>query len=75
MTLRLRVVTHNLSFSGASLLAEGGAEVIEQTCPWCEASLKVELRVITDDESNTCPECLTTWSLEDEPVVELALAA
>jgi len=49
--------------------------MVEQTCPWCEARLKVELRVVTDDEVNTCPECLTTWSLEDEPAVELALAA
>ena len=68
-------MTHNLSFGGASLLAQGGAEVVEQKCPWCEAKLKVELRVVTDEDVNTCSECLTTWSFEDEPDVVLALAA
>jgi ribosomal protein L37AE/L43A len=41
------------------------------TCPWCEAELV--LRVATDEQS--CPECGTTWSYEDEDVEELALAA
>ena len=49
--------------------------MVEQTCPWCEAKLKVELRVVTEDAYQTCAECLTTWSFEDEPVYELALAA
>ena len=49
--------------------------MVEQKCPWCEATLRVELRVVTDDEAQTCPDCLTTWSLEEEPEVELALAA
>lgn len=49
--------------------------MLEQTCPWCEAKIKVELRVLTGDEAQTCPECLTTWAFEDEPVYELALAA
>jgi Zn-finger nucleic acid-binding protein len=49
--------------------------MVEQTCPWCEATLSVELRVVTDDEAQTCPECLTTWLIEDEPTLELALAA
>jgi hypothetical protein len=47
----------------------------QQTCPWCEASIKVELRVVTDDDAQTCPECLTTWSFDEEPQVELGLAA
>jgi hypothetical protein len=50
-------------------------KVIEQSCPWCEAKLQVELRVATEDDAQTCPECLTTWMLEDDPVYELALAA
>jgi hypothetical protein len=49
--------------------------MVEQTCPWCEATLKVEPRVVTDADSQTCAECLTTWMLEDEPVYEMALAA
>jgi hypothetical protein len=49
--------------------------MVEQACPWCEAALRVELRVVTDGEAQTCPECLTTWAYEDEPVYELALAA
>ena len=49
--------------------------MVQGTCPWCEATLLVELRVVTDDDSQTCPECLTTWTFEDEPVYELALAA
>jgi hypothetical protein len=35
----------------------------------------VELRVVTDADSQSCPECLTTWRLEDELEAELALAA
>ncbi len=49
--------------------------MVEQKCPWCEASLRVELRVVTDADAQTCPECLTTWWLEDESEAELALAA
>lgn len=49
--------------------------MVEQSCPWCEAKLNVELRLVTDDDSQTCSECLTSWRFEDEPVYELALAA
>jgi predicted Zn finger-like uncharacterized protein len=49
--------------------------MVQQTCPWCEAAFRVELHVVTDDESGNCPECLTTWTYEEEPVLELALAA
>ncbi|MEA2677648.1 MAG: hypothetical protein QOJ81_1789 [Chloroflexota bacterium] len=49
--------------------------MVEQKCPWCEAGLRVELRVVIDTASQTCPECLTTWWLEDASEVELALAA
>jgi len=44
----------------------------DTTCPWCEAELV--LRVVGDEQS--CPECGTTWSYEDErDVDELLLAA
>ena len=43
----------------------------DSQCPWCEAELM--LRVVDDEQ--TCPECLTRWSYEDETDVELALAA
>ncbi|HUP83339.1 MAG TPA: hypothetical protein VM284_04020 [Candidatus Limnocylindria bacterium] len=49
--------------------------MVEQNCPWCEAPLRVELHVVTDDEAGACPECLTTWTYENDPVYELALAA
>jgi predicted Zn finger-like uncharacterized protein len=49
--------------------------MVEQSCPWCEATLRVEAAAITIDDAQTCPECLTTWMLEDEPAIELALAA
>ena len=69
-------MTHKLSFAAAKLYApKEVSRVIDQSCPWCEAKLSVELRVVTDDDSQTCPECLTTWTFEDEPVYELALAA
>lgn len=40
-------------------------------CPWCDGDMgaaAIEVR------EQTCPECMTTWCYEDEPV-ELALAA
>ena len=40
-------------------------------CPWCEADLV--LRLVSDEQ--TCPECGTTWSYEDEATEELPLAA
>ena len=44
----------------------------DTTCPWCEAELV--LRVVGEEQS--CPECGTTWSYEDErDVDELLLAA
>jgi hypothetical protein len=47
-------------------------EMNDTTCPWCEAELV--LRVVGDEQS--CPECGTTWSYEDEvSEVELPLAA
>ena len=69
-------MTHKLSFAPANLDApKEVSRVIEQSCPWCEAGLRVELRVVTDADAQTCPECLTTWWLEDEPAAEMALAA
>ena len=49
--------------------------MIEQCCPWCEATLRVDPAAIARDDEQTCPECLTTWVLEDESELELALAA
>jgi hypothetical protein len=49
--------------------------MIELSCPWCEEPLRTELHVVREDEAQTCPECLTTWQLEDEPIYQLAQAA
>jgi Zn-finger nucleic acid-binding protein len=44
----------------------------DMSCPWCEADLV--LRVVDDEQ--TCPECGTTWSYEDEAAeIELLIAA
>jgi Zn-finger nucleic acid-binding protein len=43
----------------------------DMMCPWCETEL--ELRVTEDEQ--TCARCGTTWLYEDEPEVELLLAA
>jgi hypothetical protein len=40
-------------------------------CPWCDAELV--LRLVADEQ--TCHECGTTWSYEDDVVEELAMAA
>lgn len=52
-------------------ITEESFEMNDTSCPWCEADLV--LRVIDDEQ--TCPECGTTWSYEDEHAVELPLAA
>lgn len=49
--------------------------MVEQSCPWCEATLRVDATVVAADGEQTCPECLTRWVLEDEAEHELALAA
>jgi transposase-like protein len=46
-------------------------EMNDMSCPWCEADLV--LRVISDEQ--TCAECGTSWSYEDETADELPLAA
>jgi len=43
----------------------------DTTCPWCEAELV--LRVVGEEQS--CPECGTTWSYEDETEVDAHLLA
>jgi uncharacterized Zn finger protein (UPF0148 family) len=43
----------------------------DMTCPWCETELV--LRRAGDEQ--TCPECGTKWSYEEEQEEELALAA
>ncbi len=51
---------------------EEDARVSDERCPWCEADFV--LRIV--DVSQTCSECGTTWSYEDESEDdELALAA
>jgi ribosomal protein L37AE/L43A len=47
------------------------SEMNDSNCPWCEADLV--LRVVSDVQS--CQECGTTWSYEDEIADELPLAA
>jgi hypothetical protein len=39
------------------------------TCPWCESGLEQ-----LASQEQQCPECLTTWTYEEEPE-ELGLAA
>ena len=46
--------------------------MVEQSCPWCEESLMVEVEPRSDEGS--CPLCLTSWSYVEEPI-ELAAAA
>lgn len=46
--------------------------MIEQTCPWCQETLSMELEPATAEQ--TCPLCLTSWSYVEEPA-ELAAAA
>ena len=46
-------------------------EMNDVSCPWCEAELV--LRLVGDDQ--TCAECGTTWSYEDDEMVQLPLAA
>ncbi|HEY7024910.1 MAG TPA: hypothetical protein VH371_08125 [Candidatus Limnocylindrales bacterium] len=47
------------------------AEMNDATCPWCEADLMLQLV----DEDQTCDECGTTWSYEDDGSESLPLAA
>ena len=49
--------------------------MVEQSCPWCEATLRVDVAAIAAEDEQTCPECLTKWMLEDQAEYELALAA
>ena len=45
--------------------------MVEVSCPWCESDVLVGVQQWQDGQ---CPECLTTWTYEDDEV-ELALAA
>jgi hypothetical protein len=48
----------------------------EISCPWCEIQLPLSFSDTRVEQ--TCPECSTTWSFEDdltELAVELPLAA
>ena len=47
--------------------------MVEMTCLWCEAALRVEFSQVDDEQ--TCPECLSSWSYEDAPEVAWAVAA
>jgi hypothetical protein len=45
--------------------------VNDLTCPWCEVALELPAEVASEQQ---CPECLTTWSYEEDEI-PLALAA
>ncbi|CAN5750055.1 hypothetical protein BH24CHL5_BH24CHL5_07570 [soil metagenome] len=47
--------------------------MIDGSCPWCEGPLAFDFAETVAEQ--TCPDCLTTWSLEDLDEPELALAA
>ena len=71
-------MTPELSHGRPNLRVAMSAEPVEDqskmngsTCPWCETNLVLRL---TADEQ-TCPECGTTWSYEEEQEEELELAA
>jgi hypothetical protein len=46
-------------------------EMNDMSCPWCEADFWP--RAVGDEQ--TCSECGTTWSYEDEAADDLPLAA
>ena len=70
-------MTQNLSHTGRTLgramssQIEMEAEMNDHSCPWCEADLVLHLL----GNEQTCPECGTTWSYEDDETAELPLAA
>jgi RNase P subunit RPR2 len=70
-------VTPNLSHAGWTLRRamstqiELEAEMNDVTCPWCETNLVLSV----DADEQTCEECGTTWTYEEEEVFELPLAA
>jgi len=47
------------------------AKMNDLVCPWCETELV--LRLIGEEQ--TCLECGTTWSYDEDAEAELALAA
>jgi hypothetical protein len=47
------------------------AKMNDVTCPWCETELV--LRLIGEEQ--TCVECGTSWTYEDNEEIELPLAA
>jgi hypothetical protein len=49
-------------------------DMVEIECPWCEATLMVDLSDEAAEQS--CPECLTSWSFAEAPAqAALPLAA
>lgn len=47
--------------------------MVEVSCPWCKAPLALSLA--EQDQEQSCPECLTTWTYEvsaNEAAVPLA---
>jgi predicted RNA-binding Zn-ribbon protein involved in translation (DUF1610 family) len=70
-------VTLNLSHADRSLRRamskqiETETEMNDHSCPWCEADLILHL--LSDEQ--TCPECGTTWSYDEDETGELPLAA
>jgi len=78
LTKRAYVVTPKLSHASSTLrrvisirFLEEPFEMNDINCPWCEADLA--LHVVSDEQ--TCSQCGTRWSYEDEPADELPIAA
>ena len=71
MTPELSHGRPNVRVAMSTQPVEDQMKVNDTTCPWCEADLV--LRRTADEQ--TCPECGTTWSYEEEREEEFALAA
>ena len=71
MTQKLSHASVNLVLAMAEQVAQE-VQMNDMTCPWCETDLV--LRLVSDEQ--TCAQCGTTWSYEEEEgTEELLLAA
>ena len=70
MTPELSHGQSNVRLAMSAEQVEDHMKMNDTTCPWCETDLV--LRLAADEQ--TCPECGTTWSYEEQEE-ELALAA
>src|SRR3954471_14291128 len=78
LTKRAYVVTPKLSHANCTLrhvmsirVPEECVEMNDINCPWCEADLALHFA----GDEQTCSQCATRWSYEEEQVDELPLAA